>query len=173
MQSTYEAGASRSDATRGVLAAHVGGAQARGMTAATLQSNVRAFLGNLESVLPGANAAATRDGAGNFRAYSENWSANPLSRGSLSNNRPGYFTTSANNEAKAVGNLLFAGEHTSSFYEWQGFMEGAALSGLRAAGEVLGLARVVPVKDGAQAPGVPARSEPRRGVRIPAALRAR
>jgi monoamine oxidase len=35
-----------------------------------------------------------------------------------------------------VGNLFFAGEHTSSFYEQQGFMEGAELSGQRAAGEV-------------------------------------
>lgn len=172
MQSTFEASASRSNATRAVLAGHVGGTQARGMTAATLQADTRAFLGNLEKVLPGANAAATRDSAGNFRAWSENWSANPLSKGSHSNNRPGYFTTSANHEAKPVGNLLFAGEHTSSFYEWQGSMEGAALSGLRAAGEVLGLARVVPVKD-AVLPGVPARGETQRGGRAPAAVRAR
>jgi len=34
-----------------------------------------------------------------------------------------------------VGNLFFAGEHTDSFYSWQGFMEGACLSGLRAATE--------------------------------------
>jgi monoamine oxidase len=45
--------------------------------------------------------------------------------------------TIANNEAKPVGNLFFAGEHTSSFYENQGFLEGAAESGLRAAAEVL------------------------------------
>lgn len=173
MQSTFEAGASRSNATRAVLAAHVGGAKARGMTAATLQSDTRAFLGNLETVMPGVNAAATRDGAGNFRAHVENWSANPLSKGSHSNNRPGYFTTQANNEAKAVGNLLFAGDHTSSFYEWQGFMEGAAISGLRAAGEVLTLARVVPVKD-AVLPGVRARGGAERGAAsAPAAVRAR
>jgi monoamine oxidase len=34
-------------------------------------------------------------------------------------------------------NLFFAGEHTNSFYEFQGFMEGAALSGLHAAKAVL------------------------------------
>ena len=50
---------------------------------------------------------------------------------------PRYFTTIAGNEAKPVGNLYFAGEHTSSFYEFQGFMEGAALSGIRAASEIL------------------------------------
>ena len=32
--------------------------------------------------------------------------------------------------------LFFAGEHTDSFCSWQGFMEGAALSGLRVAAEV-------------------------------------
>jgi len=55
--------------------------------------------------------------------------------------RPGYFTTIAENEGRPVGNLFFAGEHTSSFYEWQGFMEGAALSGVRAAGEAFALLR--------------------------------
>ena len=58
-------------------------------------------------------------------------------KGSYTSNHPGYFTTIADNEAKPVGNLYFAGEHTSSFYEFQGFMEGAALSGIRAAREIL------------------------------------
>jgi monoamine oxidase len=31
----------------------------------------------------------------------------------------------------------FAGEHADSFYSYQGFMEGACLSGIRAANEVL------------------------------------
>ena len=51
------------------------------------------------------------------------------------------FTTIAGHEAPPVGNLFFAGEHTSSFYEQQGFMEGAALSGQRAAAEVFRLLR--------------------------------
>ena len=49
--------------------------------------------------------------------------------------QPGYFTRIAHAEAVPVQNLFFAGDHTSSFYEWQGFMEGAVLSGLRAASE--------------------------------------
>jgi monoamine oxidase len=36
-----------------------------------------------------------------------------------------------------VENLHFAGEHTNSFYDFQGFMEGACVSGLDAANEVL------------------------------------
>ena len=52
-------------------------------------------------------------------------------------NRPGQFTSIAGNEGTPVGNLYFAGEHANSFYEWQGFMEGAALSGIQAATEIL------------------------------------
>ena len=47
------------------------------------------------------------------------------------------FTTIAGWESAPVGNLLFAGEHTNSFYEWQGFMEGALLSGIDAAAQIL------------------------------------
>ena len=86
-------------------------------------------------------AAARRDARGNVVAHMEAWPRNPNSLGSYSANHTGYFTTIADNEAKPVGNLFFAGEHTSSFYEWQGFMEGGALSGLRAAGEVLSALR--------------------------------
>lgn len=142
IQSTWEANPGKSSSTRAVLAGYAGGAHARSLKSATVQSDARSFLGYLEQVLPGANDAARRDLSGNVLAYTENWSGNPFSKGSHTCNRPGYFTTIAHNEAKAVGNLLFAGEHTSSFYEWQGFMEGAALSGLRAASEIYSLARV-------------------------------
>ncbi len=141
MQATWEANPSRATGGHAVLASHVGGVQARAIGPATVQADAAGFLGHLDQALPGALAAASRDGAGNVLAYAENWTSNPFSKGSQSCNRPGYFTTMAHNEAKPVGNLLFAGEHTSSFYEWQGFMEGAALSGLRAAAEVLALAK--------------------------------
>jgi monoamine oxidase len=36
-----------------------------------------------------------------------------------------------------VRNLYFAGEHANSFYDFQGFMEGAALSGIDAATAIL------------------------------------
>lgn len=142
MQSTWEANPSKSSNSHAVLAGYAGGVQSRSLKLSSVQSDARSFLSYLESVLPGANDAAQSNARGELLAYTENWSGNPLSKGSHTCNRPGYFTTIAHNEAKAVGNLLFAGEHTSSFYEWQGFMEGAALSGLRAASEVYSLARV-------------------------------
>ncbi len=50
---------------------------------------------------------------------------------------PGQFTTIAGLEGQSVGALKFAGEHADSFYSWQGFMEGAALSGLAVAEELI------------------------------------
>ena len=94
------------------------------------------FLNDLDLVYPGAFAAASKVN-GNFRVHLEHWPSNPFVKGSYTCPPPGYFTTIADNEAKPVGNLHFAGEHTNSFYEYQGFMEGAALSGIRAANEIL------------------------------------
>lgn len=156
LQATWDANPTPGKSvSTGVLAGYFGGDRARRMGPATLQDDAKAFVTALDGVARGAQVAASRDAQGKLLAHVDNWSANPLSKGSTPCNRPGYFTTQAHNEAKSVGNLLFAGDHTSSFYEWQGFMEGAALSGLRSAGEVLALARV---KVGAPQPVLPPKS---------------
>ena len=67
----------------------------------------------------------------------QHWPSDPFIKGGYVSNHPGYFTTIEGNQALPAGNLYFAGEHTDSFYEWQGFMEGGANSGIRAAEEVL------------------------------------
>lgn len=139
LQNTWETNPINGSDTRAVLTHHAGGALARTLLPGNVQSDARAFLGDLESALPGASEAVQRDANGDLLAFTENWSLNPYSQGAYSCPRPGYFTTIAHNEGKPIDNLLFAGEHTSSFYEWQGFMEGAALSGLRAANEACNL----------------------------------
>lgn len=101
-----------------------------------LQTQVSQFLGDLDAIVPGAQAAATRTSNGSVLAFREHWPSNPLSRGSYTCYTPGQFTSIAGLEGQAAGRVKFAGEHTDSFYSWQGFMEGACLSGLRAAGEV-------------------------------------
>jgi monoamine oxidase len=58
-------------------------------------------------------------------------------RGSYTCYTPGQFTGIAGLEGQPAGRLLFAGEHADSFYSWQGFMEGACLSGIAAAGQIL------------------------------------
>lgn len=142
LQSTWESNPSKGGEARGVLTSYMGGDLARSIHPRTLQGDAQAFLNDLEVALPGANEQAQRTLDGTILAASMNWSGNPYAKGSYALARPGYFTTTAHNEAKPVGNLFFAGEHTSSFYEWQGTMEGAALSGLRAAAEVCAMMRV-------------------------------
>lgn len=71
------------------------------------------------------------------------WPSFRWTRGSYACYRPGQWTSIAGAESEAVGNLHFAGEHTS--YDFQGYMEGGAESGTRAAREVLtGLGVPVP-----------------------------
>ena len=70
-------------------------------------------------------------------AHLEHWPSNSLTLGSYTCYRPGQFTTLAGLEGVPVENLHFAGEHANSFDEAQGFMEGAALSGLDVAAAIL------------------------------------
>jgi monoamine oxidase len=135
-QNTWETNPARATGTSAILTDYSGGSRDASLDPGRVPAEAALLLADLEKVYPGAGAFVTRDRRGKpLRAHLENWSLHPLSRGSYTCNQPGYFTTIAGNEAPPVGNLFFAGEHTSSFYEQQGFMEGAALSGQRAAGE--------------------------------------
>ena len=136
-QNTWETNPSRATSARAVLTDYSGGDRGARLDPRRLQREASSFLGDLDKVYPGALVAATRDARGNLLAHLEHWPSNPLTKGAYTCNQPGYFTTIADNEGKPVGNLFFAGEHTSSFYEWQGFMEGGVVSGLHAAAEVL------------------------------------
>lgn len=141
LQCTWQTNGINATSTQAVLTDYTGGALGASLDPSRTQREAGRFLADLDRVWPGAAAAAARDRRGNVVAHLEHWPSNPLSRGSYTCNKPGYFTTVAGNEGKPVGNVFFAGEHTDSFYEWQGFMEGAANSGLRAAGEVGDLLR--------------------------------
>jgi len=137
-QSTWETNPSLARAyTRGVLTDYSGGERGARLDPAKLQTEANAFLGDLDRVYPGSAALARRDHKGRVQAHLENWSKLALFQGAYSNNQPGYFTTIEGLYARPAGNVHFAGEHTDSFYSYQGFMEGALLSGARAADEVL------------------------------------
>ncbi len=135
-QTTWETNPIKAMDLHAVLTDYSGGNRGASLKPRQVQLEAGFFLSDLDRVYPGALAAASRP-AGSFRVHLEHWPSNPFVKGSYTSNHPGYFTTIADNEAKPVGNLYFAGEHTSSFYEFQGFMEGAALSGIRAAREIL------------------------------------
>ena len=136
-QNTWETNPSRATRAHAVLTDYSGGQRGARLDPKRVQTEASRFLGDVDKVYPGALAAATRDARGDFLVHLEHWPSNPLTKGAYTCNQPGYFTTIADNEQKPVGNLFFAGEHTSSFYESQGFMEGGAVSGLRAAAEIL------------------------------------
>ena len=137
-QSTWETNPSQGVASlRGVLTDYSGGGRGARLDPARLQQEAAAFLADLDRVYPGSAALARRDSRGRVLAHLENWSRLLHFGGAYTNNQPGYFTTLEGLYARPEGNLFFAGEHTDSFYEYQGFMEGALLSGARAADEVL------------------------------------
>jgi monoamine oxidase len=136
-QTTWETNPTQATAARAVITDYSSGNRAASLNPGQVQTEAGLFLNNLDVVFPGALAAATRDAQDKFRVHLEHWPSNPFVKGSYTCYRPGQFTTIAGNEGKPVGNLHFAGEHTNSFYEWQGFMEGAALSGIQAAQEIL------------------------------------
>jgi monoamine oxidase len=137
-QSTWETNPSLAKAlSRGVLTDFSGGNRGARLDPSKLQTEATAFLSDLDQVYPGSSVLARRDNRGRVQAHLENWSRLPLFQGAYSNNQPGYFTTIEGLYARPAGNVYFAGEHTDSFYSYQGFMEGALLSGARAADEVL------------------------------------
>ena len=96
--------------------------------------HARDFLAQLERIWPG--VASTWTGKATFG----NAQADPNILASYSCWLVGQCTTIAGHEARAQGRIHFAGEHTS--VEYQGFMEGGAQSGLRAAAEILADSRI-------------------------------
>lgn len=125
---------------RGVFTDYSGGAPAEALDPARLPAAVAQALAAMDTVWPGSAAQARRDASGQVVATLDNWRRNPWSLGAYTCNPPGYFTTLEGLYAQpAGGGLCFAGEHTDSFYNFQGFMEGALASGARAADQVLAM----------------------------------
>ncbi|HLE99284.1 MAG TPA: FAD-dependent oxidoreductase [Gaiellaceae bacterium] len=137
LQGTWETNPIRATASRAVLTDYTGGRLGERLNPMNVQLEAERFLRDLDRVFAGASTTATRDSRGKLNADLWHWPSFPLSKGSYTCNQPGYFTTIADTEGKPVGNLYFAGEHANSFYVWQGFMEGAAVSGLDAAAQLL------------------------------------
>jgi monoamine oxidase len=135
VQATWET--NRGRATQfGIITDYASGARAASLRPGKVQSQVASFLTDFDTVLPGTKARAATSG-GKYVAHLEHWPTNPWSLGSYTCYLTGQFTSVAGLEGQAAGPLKFAGEHADSFYSYQGFMEGACLSGIRAANEVL------------------------------------
>ena len=92
-------------------------------------ANALRFLKQLEPVFPGIT------GQWNGRATLDTPLSNPYALGSYSYFKVGQYTTIAGVAGERSGNCHFAGEHCSVNY--QGYMEGGAEEGIRAANEVI------------------------------------
>jgi monoamine oxidase len=94
-----------------------------------VQERAMTFASQVGKIYPGAAEAFTK------KAVRQHWPSAPFAQGSYTCYKPGQYSTLSEAVATPVGNLFFAGEHTSG--EFNGYMEGAAESGERAAAEVL------------------------------------
>ena len=63
------------------------------------------------------------------------WQRDPYTRGAYALYRPGQWFTVRSELQKPYDKVLFAGEHLA---DWQGFMEGAVVTGEEAAKELIG-----------------------------------
>ncbi|MBM4378186.1 MAG: FAD-dependent oxidoreductase [Deltaproteobacteria bacterium] len=114
---------------QGILTVFTGGAEGLAVGQGTPEARARAYLPALDAIYPGTQAAYRADSA--VRMH---WPTFDLAKGSYSCLQPGQGAW-LERIGERDGNLLFAGEHTSA--DFQGYMEGAAESGIRAAEALL------------------------------------
>jgi len=95
----------------------------------TAQEAVARLMPGLERAYPG----STKQLNGNVSRF--HWPTHPFTKGSYAAYLPGQWTSIGGAEGESVGNLHFAGEHTS--VDFQGYMNGGAQSGADAAKTVL------------------------------------
>lgn len=136
-QATWETNPAHATSQSAVLTDYSSGARGAALDPRNVAREAERFVAELNKVYPGAAQRVKRDASGKILAHLEHWPSNPNTLGSYTCYKPGQFTSICENEGKPVGNLFFAGEHANSFYWWQGFMEGAALSGKDAAAAIL------------------------------------
>jgi monoamine oxidase len=130
-QNTWEVSRSQ-PGTEGILVDYTGGdagAALDDLSPAGVAAAANRFLAQLERVFPGISTAWT--GLATLSAPA----IEPLRRGSYACYLVGQYTRFAGIEGAPAGTCHFAGEHCST--DFQGYMEGAATEGIRAAKEIL------------------------------------
>ncbi len=127
-QATWEVSRAQ-PGTPGILVDYTGGRIGDSFGSGTPSSRATQFLTQIEPLLPG--ITDQWDG----RATVDYWAAYPWTRGSYSYYKPGQYTRFGGAEPELSGACHFAGEHTTQ--DFQGYLQGAVVTGERAAGEVL------------------------------------
>ena len=142
IQNTWDVSRAQSGA-EGILVNYSGGNVAGAYRPSTPYSNAatnaqvttyaKQFLAKLEVVYPGITARWNGNAT-----LSTPW-LDPLLNCSYSYWKPGQYVGFSGYEGQAQGSIHFAGEHCSQ--DFQGYMEGGAAEGARAAGEILALVK--------------------------------
>ncbi|MBX3274345.1 MAG: FAD-dependent oxidoreductase [Sandaracinaceae bacterium] len=125
--------------TQGILTHYTGGRAGVMLSTGTPVERAQAVLPAFDAIFPGTQAAF------NGMAVRMHWPSAPFHGGSYVCYRPGQWAYYGL-EGRREGRVHFAGEHTS--LEFQGYMEGAAETGARAAMDILvdlGLATGAPL----------------------------
>jgi monoamine oxidase len=117
----------------GGFTVYQGGKKGIQLGTGTPESQAPKFVAQLEAMWPGCAKAYTGV------ARRMHWPDYPFSKGSYACYKVGQYTTIRGAEIKPVGNLFFAGEHCSAYF--QGFMNGAAETGRMAADAVVKVAK--------------------------------
>ena len=138
-QVTWEANPSNATKQQSTIVNLTSGNLGMSLRPDKFQVQAQEFLQDFDRIYPGANQQARRDSFGQILGHIEQWDTNPFAQGAYLCYRPGQFTQFTGLEGVAVDNLFFAGEHTHSFYKWQGFLEGAARSGIEVARRILSI----------------------------------
>jgi monoamine oxidase len=128
LQSTWDSSAGQAG-TAGILTNFVGGQTGVDCGALTATAWWAQILPDLEPTWPGISAAFT--GA----AVMAHWPSEPLALGSYSCLGPGDYVAISEHLGTTDGLVYFVGEHCS--IAWQGWMEGAAITGADVAAQVL------------------------------------
>lgn len=111
------------------LTLYFGGTPGLAVGEGTPQQQLENFRAGIEQLFPGTDAALSG------RVSRFHWPTHEFTFGSYACYRPGQWTSIAGAEILTVGNLYFAGEHCS--YDFQGYMNGSAETGRRAAESIL------------------------------------
>jgi monoamine oxidase len=117
----------------GGFTVYQGGIKGLQLGSSTPELQAPKFVAQLEAMWPGCAKAYTGT------AQRMHWPEHPFTKGSYACYKVGQYTTIRGAEIKPVGNLFFAGEHCSSYF--QGFMNGAAETGRMAADAIVKAAK--------------------------------
>lgn len=113
----------------GGLTVFLGGGDGANLINGDVNEQASGYLAKLNQIYPGIQKDH------NGKAYRFTWPQFAFTKGSYSAWKVGQYTSIAGSEIETVGNLFFAGEHTS--YNFQGYMNGGAVSGRIAANGIL------------------------------------